>query len=468
MFAAPPSPAFKPNDWNPFEVIVDADVFRVGFNGGGPGGLAIDKETGTFGPIALYVGGTGEVRFKDLAVKDLNRRVTPAETVSSRFRAQRIEDFYSGWSMAAGDFNHDGVLDVTMGNRYYLGPAFTDSREVYLAQPYNPSKEYSPAMVNFAGDYTGDGWDDILVAESRAPALYVNPKGELRRWTRYAVFPAVVSESITFKDVNGDGKADAVFSGSNQVQWVTPDPANPTAPWKVYSVSGPGPWGGSIHGVGVGDVNGDGKADILAPHGWWEQPAGGATQTPWTFHQAAFGRGGNAGGDIEVYDVNGDKLPDVVTALAAHGFGLAWYGQKRDAAGKISWAEHVIMDDFSTKNAGNVTFTELHALTAADVDGDGIKDIITGKRHWAHLESYTDPDPNGAAVLYWYRTVRNPKAPGGAEFVPELIHNRSGVGSAFEVMDLNKDGRPDIAVATAYGTHVFLSQPAGRGPAPVR
>jgi 3-keto-disaccharide hydrolase/FG-GAP-like repeat/FG-GAP repeat len=461
MFPAAPSTAFKPNDWNTFEVLVDANVFRSGVNAStGFGGQAIDAETGTFGPIALYVGGTGEVRFKNLALKDLQRRVTPDEKSSPRFRVQHFEDFYYGWSAAAGDFNHDGVLDVTIGNRYYLGPAFTDSREVYLGQAFNPAKEYGPAMVNYAGDFNGDGWDDILVAESRAPALYVNPRGESRRWTRYTVFPEVVSESITFTDVNDDGKVDAVFSGSNKVQWATSDPANPTGPWKSYAVSEAGPWGASIHGIGAGDISGDGKVDLIAPHGWWEQPAGGPTVTPWTFHQGAFGRGGNAGGNIEIYDVNGDKLPDVVTALAAHGFGLAWYEQKRDAAGKISFLEHQIMGDFAAKNPGNVTFTELHALTMADVDGDGLKDIITGKRAWAHLDSYSDPDSMGAAVLYWFKTIRDAKAPGGARFVPELIHNRSGVGSMITAVDLNKDGATDIIAGTNRGGHIFWGTPA--------
>jgi 3-keto-disaccharide hydrolase/FG-GAP-like repeat/FG-GAP repeat len=463
MFPAAPSTAFKPNDWNTFEVLVDANVFRAGVNAPTSfGGQAIDADTGTFGPIALYVGGAGEVRFKNLALKDLQRRVTPAEKSSPRFRVQHFEDFYYGWSVAAGDFNHDGVLDITIGNRYYLGPAFTDSRELYLGQAFNPAKEYGPAMVNYAGDYTGDGWDDILVAESRAPALYVNPRGESRRWTRYTVFPEVVSESITFTDVNNDGKADAVFAGSNTVQWAASDPANPTGPWKSYAVSEAGPWGASIHGIGAGDINGDGKVDVIAPHGWWEQPAGGAAVTPWTFHQGAFGRAGNAGGNIEIYDVNGDKLPDVVTALAAHGFGLAWYEQKRDAPGKITFVEHQIMGDFAAKNPGNVTFTELHALTMADVDGDGVKDIITGKRAWAHLDSYSDPDPMGAAVLYWFKTIRDPKGPGGARFVPELIHNRSGVGSMIQVADLNKDGAIDIMAGTNRGGHIFWGSP-GRG-----
>jgi len=459
MFPGRGSTEFKPNDWNTFEVLVDANVFRASVNAPVGGGLAIDADTGAFGPVALYVGGSGDVRFKNLALKDLQRRVTPAEKTSSRFRAQHFEDFYYGWSAAAGDFNHDGVLDVTMGNRYYLGPAFTDSREVYLGQAFNPAKEYGPAMVNYAGDFTGDGWDDILVAESRAPALYVNPRGESRRWTRYTVFPEVISESITFTDVNNDGKPDAIFSGSNKVQWATSDPANPTGPWKAYAVSEAGPWGGSIHGIGAGDINGDGRVDLIAPHGWWEQPAGGATVVPWTFHQGAFGRNGNAGANIEIYDVNGDKLPDVVTSLAAHGFGLAWYEQKRDGAGKISFVEHLIMGDFATKNPGDVTFSELHALTMADVDGDGLKDIITGKRAWAHLDSYSDPDAQGAAVLYWFKTVRDAKAPGGARFVPDLIHNRSGVGSMIQVADLNKDGAIDIMAGTIRGGFIFWGTP---------
>jgi len=473
-FPPAPSDAFKPNDWNPFELIADADIFRVAMNSYRPSGyfdgmnglaVATDGKGGGYGPVALYVGGTGEVRFRNLGIKDLNRRITPTPNVSARFRAQHIEDFYYGWSMAAGDFNHDGVLDVTIGNRYYLGPTFQESRELYLAQPYNPAKEYAPAMVNYAADYTGDGWDDILVVESRPPVLYVNPRGESRRWTRYAISPAVTSEAIAFKDIDGDGKANPIFAGGNVVQWIAPDPANPTAPWKVYVVSTPGPPGASIHGVGGGDVNGDGRLDIIVPHGWYEQPASGPRTVPWTFHQGAFGRAGNAGGEFEVFDVNGDKVPDIVTSLAAHGFGLAWYEQKKGADGAEStWVEHMIMGDFAANNPGNVTFSELHALTAADIDGDGVKDIVTGKRHWAHEESYVDPDPMGAAVVYVFRTVRDPKAPGGARFVPELIHNRSGVGSMVQTADLNKDGAPDVMVATNTGGWIFWNQ----RPAPAR
>ena len=117
------------------------------------------------------------------------------------------------------------------------------------------------------------------------------------------------------------------------------------------------------------------------------------------------------------------------------------------------------MGDYSTKNAGNVTFSEPHGAGFADIDGDGIPDFIVGKKRWSHLENYNGPDPYGPAFLYVYRTVRNPKAEGGAEFVPELIHNQSGVGSAFAIADLNKDGVPDIVTSADLGTFVFLGKP---------
>ena len=159
-----------------------------------------------------------------------------------------------------------------------------------------------------------------------------------------------------------------------------------------------------------------------------------------------------------VYDVNGDKLNDVVTSLQAHVFGLAWFEQKRDAGGKISFVRHMISDNFATKNAGGVVFSQPHGSACADMTGDGTHDFVIGKRFFSHNESYADPDPYGAAVLYVYRTVRNKQAPGGAEFVPELVHNQSGAGSQVLAVDLNKDGVTDLVTAGELGAFAFLGK----------
>jgi hypothetical protein len=447
-----PRPEIQAGQWNSVQVIVDADMVWITLNErrSFPTGVTTDRMMG-YGPIALYAGGSGEVRFKDVSLKDLSRNVEPAEKVSSHFRMQRLDDYFYSWGATTGDINHDGIPDVIAGPLFFLGPEYTERRAFTSARTYSPANNFPQGMVYFAWDFTGDGWTDILVVDSRPIYLYVNPKGEPRRWDRYNVVPSATSEVELFRDIDGDGKPEVLFTGPGMVMaYAKPDPANPTGLWKVHNISEPGLAG--PHGMGIGDINGDGRMDVVNSRGWWEQPPNGAAEGLWKFHPESFGTGG---AEMGVYDVNGDGLNDVVTAIAAHGWGLAWFEQKRDAQGKISFVRHDIMGDLSTKNAGGVAFSEPHGSGFADLDGDGIPDMVVGKRLYSHLESHLDPDPYGPAVLYWYRTVRNASAPGGAEFVPELIHNRSGAGSQITISDLNGDGAADIVTSSSKGTFIF-------------
>jgi hypothetical protein len=115
-------PTLTANEWHTAQIIVDADVMSLSINGRGGGGATTSDRMMGFGPIALYAGGSGEVRFKDVSYKDLNSKTEPKETVSRNFEMQRLSDFYYAWCAAAADINRDGVLDVIAGPFYYLGP----------------------------------------------------------------------------------------------------------------------------------------------------------------------------------------------------------------------------------------------------------------------------------------------------------------------------------------------------------
>ena len=283
VIRARPAGTLHAGQWNELEIIMDAQAPKLLLNEGGVTLSGVTSYTG-FGPIALYVGGSGEVRFKDLGYKDLNRFTYPAETTSSRFRMQRLREYYVAWSAGVADVNHDGVNDVVSGPYVYYGPDYTTSREIYIAESYDVHKQYPRACaVNFAYDFTGDGWADQWCATGNngmgPGVLYVNPRNEPRRWERYEVTPDVWVEVTALKDVDGDGKPELIMGiPGGTIVLARPDPANPTKPWLLTPISEAGPWAANnSHGLGVGDLNQDGRLDILTAWGWWEQPAKGSS-----------------------------------------------------------------------------------------------------------------------------------------------------------------------------------------------
>ncbi|MDR8394086.1 DUF1080 domain-containing protein [Aliifodinibius sp. S!AR15-10] len=458
-----PNTELKPGEWNQIEIFMDANVIRSFLNDGSEIGGRVGSSQGDaglngYGPIALYVAGDGEVRFRDVMYKDIAIKVTPEEDSSPNFRVHRISDMYYSWGAAAADFNRDGDIDVVAGPYIYYGPDYVNHREIFPAITGSPSVEFPYNHLQHTYDFNGDGWPDVL-SSAFSTTLYMNPKGESRRWESYNILPDVRQSEVTdLVDIDEDGTPELVYSGNGIIRYAKPDPADPTKPWKEYDVSEEDY--GLAHGIGTGDVNGDGRLDILNPYGWWEQPKKIEEGKLWRYHKAELGRYGHrasgVGGTImAVYDANGDGLNDVVTNLNAHGFGFAWYEQQRSSNGDISFVRHMISDDYSEPAAGGITFSQPHGATFADIDQDGIQDFIVGKRYWTHLENYYDPDPYSDPVVYWYKTVRDPGAPGGAKFVPELIHNRSGAGSEITASDLDKDGDMDIISSTNRGTFIF-------------
>ncbi len=446
-------PALKVGDWNRVQIALDADVMRVWVNDTQLPMSATNDQSAGYGVIGLKA--ADGTRFREVSVADLALRTVPPEKLSANYRKQQISDMYYSWSAVSADFNKDGVTDIVSGPHVYFGPNFTDRREIFASGTLDPSTRYpDEAMMQFAYDFTGDGWVDVLtIGAIRSPArLLVNPRNEARRWDSYKVVTSVRKEIAVIADVDGDGRPELVYTGDDALRYATYNPADATAPWTEHVISPKGPWGVG-HGIGVGDINGDKRMDIVEAGSWWEQPASPAAE--WIKHDYAFGNGA----EIGIYDVNGDGLNDVVTAVQAHGYGLVWHSQTRDANGAVGFVRHSIMtgpnrDD----NAGGVVFSQPHGATFADMNGDGLKDFVVGKRVWSHLDTFGDPDPHSEAVLYVYRAVRNAKAPGGAEFVPELVHNQSGAGNTLSAADINGDGVADILTATNRGTFVFFGK----------
>ena len=152
-----------------------------------------------------------------------------------------------------------------------------------------------------------------------------------------------------------------------------------------------------------------------------------------------------------VTDVNGDGLNDIIIG-SDHGYGLAWYEQVKETD-KITFRQHLILNPAPKPNSYGITFSQLHALEVIDMDGDGLKDIVTGKRFWAHGPHGGDPESDNPPVLYWFKLVRSAK--GEVDFVPHQIDDNSGIGTQVVAKAINGDKLPSIVVGNKKGVFVF-------------
>jgi hypothetical protein len=399
------------------------------------------------------------------------------------FKRNQLTDQFWAEGASFGDFNHDGKNDVVSGPFWYEGPDFKKRHEYRPPPTTSPSNSPAPfkkkqadgtevevpgfegalgtknAYANnffaFTHDLNGDGWTDIVIMgfPGAETFWYENPKGKDGHWTQHLALDVTDNESPTFADLTGDGKPELVCSSKGSYGYAEPDWKQPTAPWKFHAISPNKNYHKFTHGLGIGDVNGDRRLDLLEKDGWWEQPASLAGDPVWKFNAHPFAPAGGSS-QMYAYDVDGDGDSDIISSLAAHGYGLAWYEQVKEN-GAISFKAHVIMNKEPGENKYGVKFSQLHAIDLVDMDGDGLKDIVTGKRFWAHGPT-GDAEPNAAAVLYWFKLVRG--ADKSVDFIPYLIDDNSGIGTQVLAADVNGDKLPDVVVGNKKGVFVFTQQ----------
>ncbi len=526
-----------------------------------------------------------------------------------------VDRAFHSEGVAVADVNKDGKPDIIVGDVWYEAPdwkmhvlrrdpAEGKDSKVKKDPKYNP-KGYNPLVYShcfavFADDFNGDGWPDVIVLPFPGdPCMwYENPgKRNVKYWQGHVLSQSACNETPQYADLFGTGKRVLIMGvqptgqdNMGQMFWLRPG-KDPTQLWEHHPISAPSQKGKIIpgtfrfaHGLGVGDVNRDGRADVICTAGWWQQPEQ-VTGQPWKFHPADLGPDC---ADMHAFDVDGDGKNDVITS-SAHQIGLWWHqqnpgktdpvfvrremllggpvaagpknylltseekklldlvnnyraarglapvravprlcraaraslvaraakelkelagdlkgnalavfcnnsqdsaesvftmwpnskdekflGQWQEAGvafvtGKDGTAAAVVLGNAATPPGNGIVVWEgmkkqlvsqTHALHLVDINGDGLKDLVTGRRWWAHGPA-GDALPTEPAYLFWFEARKGPD--GIVTFIPHLIDDDSGIGTQFAVADINGDGLPDIVISNKKGVFIFEQV---RGPAP--
>ena len=363
------------------------------------------------------------------------------------------------------DANGDGRLDITCGVNCYEAPLWK-KRPFYFEDAEKRNFLHGHCHES-ALDVNHDGLVDVVNSgyqpDIAGVLWYENPGPRGGKWKTHRVHASPFVEGVLPADINGDGHPDLVVNhfrryggaeGEGSVASVEPivwlESIGKT-PWLVEHVIAAE---ADDHGIGVGDINGDGRLDVVTKHGWYEAPPKQAVDK-WVFHND-FELLFRASLPILVTDVNGDKLADIISGNG-HGYGLYWFEQRLDGQGKRTFERHAIEEHYAN----------FHTVALADLNGDGKPDLVTGKRllgHDGRDEGEWDP-----LFLFWYdiqggRFERHVISFNNLQYYPGQTNVNPppqfacSTGMKINVGDITGDGRADIVVAGRGGLYAFINR----------
>jgi len=363
-----------------------------------------------------------------------------------RFRVQELHQDRNE-AMAVADFNGDGMPDISAGEFWYEGPDFTHKRPLRKINPFGGG-EYLNNNSEHAIDLNLNGLPDIITGGFMDTAIswYENPGPEASRdgrlWTRHLLVETGLrhNEASIMADIDGDGIPELIVNHWQdnlpmRYYKITPADGGPRVETVTVAEGGEKTNG---HGIGVGDLNGSGRNDIIYKNGWFEQLGDGAWK-----HHAAWTQPFMSVPAL-VVDADGDGRNDILWGNG-HDYGLYWNRQLEPAPDGTPRFEQHLIDD---------TWSQAHVLVWHDLDGDGHPELITGKRYYGH--GGRDPGANEGVVIHAYKWQPENR---GFKRHPIVVSEPGkpgpGVGLQLRVADLNGNGRPDLAVAGKSGTYII-------------
>jgi FG-GAP-like repeat len=376
-------------------------------------------------------------------------------------------------SVAIGDVNGDGKPDLAVANRDSVDVSVLLNNENGTFAP--PVNYFNPGESVGIADFTGDGRPDLIVAKS-PDTISVSPNRGSGAFAAPIVYAAgVTPQSITAGDIDGDGQADwavaNIFAGDVSVVL---NKGN-----GVFTNAVTYPTGLGATAVAIGRIDDDGRTDIAVANSGGVPNTGMSNVSPGNV-SVLFGNGagtfgvalnlnaGTAPSGVAIGDLNGDGRADLAIAnRGASGAGGAG-GVSGASAGSVS----VILSNGNRTFAAAINYpagTMPSGIAVGDLDGDGKPDVAVANHGGGILgrPDLVSQDYGNVSVL-----LNNGNGALGA-----AINYPAGRGlTAITLVDLNGDGHPDLAVANQSsdlmvgylgGVNVLLNNGNGTFAAPV-